>query len=77
VALVGTLTRASQSASAGILAQIARESLGCRPAAQIIDLLVFHSRSAIERILEPFQLRLQMLHARLERLHALLPTRVW
>ena len=37
------------------------------------DVFVLQDRSAIDGVLKPFELRLQMAHPRFERLHALLP----
>jgi hypothetical protein len=47
--------------------------LGCRPAAQVIDLLVLRHGPAMDGVLQAFQLGLEMLHTRLERLDAALP----
>jgi hypothetical protein len=69
--------RPSQPALASVLAQITRQLLGRCPRAQLVDPLVLHERPAIDGVLKPFELRLQMLHPRLERLHALLRIDGW
>jgi len=43
---------------------------------QLFDMLGFEDRLAIDGILKPFELGLEMLHPLLESLHAMLPTGV-
>jgi hypothetical protein len=62
---------ASEAASASVLAQIARELLGRNPPSQIVDLLIFHQRAAMDGVLKPFQFGLQVIHARLEPLDSM------
>jgi hypothetical protein len=68
--------RASQPAPSSVLTEITRDLPGFSPATQLIDLVVLHHRSAMDGVLKPFQFRLQMLHACLERLHSVLPIQV-
>jgi hypothetical protein len=63
----------SQPALASVVAEVTRQLLGRCPRAQFVDVFVLQDRSAIDGVLKPFELRLQMAHPRFERLHALLP----
>ena len=65
-----------QPAPASVLAQFARQVRGRRPRAQFADVLAFEDSLAMDGILKSFELGLQMLHPRLERLHSMLPTGV-
>jgi hypothetical protein len=66
----------SKPAPASVLAEVTRQPLGrCSPA-QLSDVLAFENRLAIEGVLKPFELGLEMLHPRLERLQSMLPTGV-
>ena len=66
----------SQAAPASVLAEVTRQLLGRHSSAQLSDVLAFEDRLAIEGILKPFELGLEMLHPRLKRFHSMLPTGV-
>ena len=53
--------RPSQPALASVLAEVPRQLLGRCPRAQLVDVLVLQDRPAIDGVLKPFELRLQML----------------
>jgi hypothetical protein len=63
-------------APSSVLAEVTRQLLGrCSPV-QLFDVLGFEDRLAIDGVLKPFELGLEMLHPLLERLHSMLPTGV-
>ena len=64
----------SQPASASVLAEVACQPLGRRAPSQLFDVLAFEDRLAIEGILKTFELGLEMLQPRLERLGSTFPT---
>ena len=69
-------TRGSQPAPSSVLSEVTRQLFGrCSPA-QVADVLLLEDRLAIDRVLESFELCLEMLDARRERLERLLPTGV-
>jgi len=63
-----------QSAVSGVAAELARQLIGIRPLAKLVELLVFEDRPAMDGVLESFVRCLQMLNPRLERLQPPLPT---
>jgi hypothetical protein len=66
----------SQPAPASVLAEVTRQLLGRCSTAQLFDVLAFEDRLAIDGILKPFELGLEMLDPRLEPLDSMLPTGV-
>ena len=58
---------ASRSALSSVVVQVARQLLELYPSAQLAEVLVFQHRLAIDRILNSFELSLQMVYPRLER----------
>jgi hypothetical protein len=60
------LTRASETAPASVLAEVASELVRRGPPPEIVDLLVLRQRPAIDGVLKPFQLGLEMREPRLE-----------
>jgi hypothetical protein len=66
-----------EAAPLSVAAEVTRQLLGrCAPA-QLVDVLVFENCLAMDGVLQPFELGLQMLQSRLERLHPALPGDVW
>src|SRR3954451_5409615 len=61
--------RSSQSAPLSVVAEVTRQLLGRCPPAQLVDVLVFEDCLAIDGVLQPFELGLEVLESCLERLH--------
>jgi hypothetical protein len=61
------LLRPSQSAFAGVTVELTRDLLRLGAAAQLVIALLAQNRLAVQRILEPFELCLEMLHPRFKR----------
>src|SRR5829696_5071580 len=69
-------TTPSQPAPASVLAEVTRQLFGrCSPV-QLLDMLGFEDRLAIDGILKPFELGLEMIDPLFESPHSMLPTGV-